>query len=110
VVNVSRQINSVIIGDNIFCQEGLGGAGGALYAAGKAGYWWCVAKILKCEVISAGCLASAPACMVACKTACVGSLGMGCVACVTACTGGAVALCDSAVDCWSDARNWSCIP
>lgn len=74
------------------------------------GYWWCVAKVLKCELLTVGCIAAAPACAASCAAVCTGTAGLGCVACVAACTAGGIALCDSAYDCWVQASDAGCIP
>ncbi len=73
------------------------------------GYWRCVWQILKCEAISLGCLAAAPATVIACASACTVT-GPACIICMTAGLGGTVALCDSAWDCWSTAWDHGCIP
>ncbi len=79
-----------------------------IYAA--LGYWACVAKVLKCELLSLGCAAAVPAAVVACGEICVGTIGLGCVACVVAAIGGTVDICDSALDCWKEAKKEGCIP
>jgi len=84
------------------------------FGAAQAAGWWdyckCVAKVLKCELYTAGCIAAAPACVGACAGVCVGTLGLACVACYVACAAGGVALCDTALDCWRDACRSGCVP
>jgi hypothetical protein len=80
----------------------------AYYAS--LGYWACVLKVLKCELLTAGCIAAAPAAVIACGEVCVGTLGLGCVACVVAAVGATIHICDSALDCWTEARREGCVP
>ncbi len=74
------------------------------------GYWQCVFKILKCEALSVGCIAAVPGALIGCAAACEASIGLACVLCVSAAGGGAVALCDSAITCWQEAKKQRCIP
>lgn len=76
----------------------------------SAGYWWCVGKILLCEAYSAGCVLAAPAVVAGCGTVCAGTLGLGCISCVVAGGAGGIALCQSAYDCWVDAKKNGCVP
>ena len=79
-------------------------------AMAAKGYWCCVLKILKCEAITAACIAGTPFCFAQCAKVCVGTLGLACVGCISACTGGAITVCEAALDCWQEARNEGCIP
>lgn len=103
------EINESVIFGYFIVQADFGNVAAPILLAAR-GYWWCVAKVLKCELLSAGCILAAPACVASCTAVCTGTAGLGCVACVTACTAGGIALCDSAYDCWVEADNAGCIP
>jgi len=85
------------------------GTDGIVLLANK-GYWWCVWKIIKCGAYSAGCILAVPACVAACGSVCVGTVGLGCISCVVACTAGGVAICETAYDCWIEAKDAGCLP
>lgn len=74
------------------------------------GYCRCVLQILKCETYTAGCIAAAPAVALACGPVCVGTVGLGCVVCIIAGAAGAIALCETAYDCWGRADEKNCFP
>ena len=73
-------------------------------------FWQCFFKVLKCELLTLGCIAAAPAAVLACEAVCAGTLGLGCATCIAYATGGAVALCDSALTCWKEAFEEACVP
>ncbi len=102
-------INDAVLAGDFIVDADLSNVTGAL-AFATLGYWQCVLKILKCEVLSAGCIASPGAAVVACAEVCAGTLGLGCVACISAASGGTIALCDAAVKCWQEAKKQRCIP
>lgn len=103
---LSRMNEAAFAGDYVL---GLGNVPAALVFA-SLGYWACVAKVLKCELLTAGCIASAPAAALACAEVCAGTAGLGCAACIVAAVGGVVDICDSAYDCWVEARRQGCVP
>ncbi len=102
---LTRMNDAAIEGDFAL---GVGNVPAALVYA-SFGYWGCVAKVLQCEVLTAACIAAAPAAAAGCAAVCVETAGLGCVACIATATGGVVAVCGSAYDCWVEARRQGCL-
>ena len=102
-------VNGAVKDENFVVASDLSNVTAALLFA-TLGYWECVFKVLKCEILTLGCIAAAPAAAVACAAVCEGTLGLACVACITAGAGATVALCDDALACWQEARKQGCVP
>ncbi|MGD2089021.1 MAG: hypothetical protein PVH61_22780 [Candidatus Aminicenantes bacterium] len=102
-----HMINDAVLNDNFVIEKDFRGVSKPLLLAAK-GYWWCVGKILKCEIYSAGCIAAVPAAVAACGSACLGTIGFGCIACVITAGAAGVAICERAWDCWKAARDANC--
>lgn len=109
MVVASRAASTVCPVEEGLLADALGGAIIDIRNGGTWGYCRCVGQVLKCELYTAGCIASVPACVAACAKVCVGTLGLGCVACYIACAAGVVSLCEAAYDCWVTASSKGCV-
>lgn len=101
-------INQSVLAGEFNVAADFGNVAPALIFASKS-YAWCVLKIIQCELYTAGCIAAAPAAAAACGAVCAGTAGIGCVSCIIAATAGGVAICESAYNCWSQAKKERCL-